>query len=342
MDQEKRSTHALERLFTRLRNDVNWLVVGGSMMSAAATLQGCATEESTEPQLELDQHSQKLLSSSEQDWAQKSGRRNRDMVQFVGPVIGPDGLKVERLLECGFRGGCQAAEILLHVRVRRQDNVDLSCKRVGLIYRREGPSTEPVTTYDSTYQGFSNGWEDWHVKVRLNNLWREGTMLNVNAWYQPGNVCLGNTFYDDNASDLYAVPALGAKPVWFMFPNSNDLVFTNTGITGKLKFRVANLDYDKQLEVHYTVDGTHWNIMRNGAEGQPNRLYYGETIGMFGNADWEQWEADIVLPPTTNGELRFAVGYTHAQNGTTSQTFWDNNAGNDYHLRAADFPPPAL
>ncbi len=340
MDQEKRPAHALERLFARLRDDVSWLVVGGSVISGAAV--GCAAEESAEPQLELDAHSQKLLSSATQDWAQQSGQRNRDRVQFVGPVIGPDGRKVERLLECGPRGGCQAAEILLHVRVRPQPNVDLSCKRVGVIYRREGPSNAPLTSFDSTYQGFSDGFEDWHVKVRLDNLWRDGTLLNLNAWYQAGDVCQGNTFYDDNAGDLHAVPALGARPVWFMYPNSDDLTFSNTGVVGKLKFRVANLDFNKQLELHYTVDGVNWSIIRNGAEGEPNRLYYAETIGMWGNDDWELWQADVVLPPASSGELRFAIGYTHASSGAKPQVFWDNNAGNDYHLRASDFPPPLL
>jgi hypothetical protein len=107
---------------------------------------------------------------------------------------------------------------------------------------------------------------------------------------------------------------------------------------------VANLDYDKQLALHYTLDGQTWQRMGmgSGAAGELNSLHYAYSLGIWGNDDYELWEADLDLPPATNGELRFAIAYTHGLGvGAAPRTVWDNNAGNDYHLRADNFPATA-
>ncbi len=330
-----RLAHPVETLFARLRDQPAWRLAGGAA-SLASLMPACA--DVNDP-MELAHSQAALLNSRVKDWAQREGERNTEEVQLVGQAW-ENGRYQERLLDCGPRGGCRTAELLLHVRVRRHQGVDLGCKRVGVIYRREGPSTQPVTVYDAEYKGSTGEWEDFHVRVRLENLWTEGTLLNVSAWYQPGEACQGKTFYDDNGGDLHVVSPLGSRPIWFMYPSQSDLTFSNDGTRGKLHFRVANLDYDKQLELHYTVDGVTWQRMSNGPAGELNNLHYAYSIGMWGNDDYEMWEADIDLPPSPTGELRLAVAYTHGlAAGATRRTVWDNNAGNDYRLAASTFSP---
>jgi hypothetical protein len=78
---------------------------------------------------------------------------------------------------------------------------------------------------------------------------------------------------------------------------------------------VENLSYNKEVGVHYSLDGGPWQTLA------------GQFLDMCNNSNCETWE---IRPPGGCGkQLKFAVYYENKDWGTT---YWDNNFKQDYTM----------
>ena len=104
-------------------------------------------------------------------------------------------------------------------------------------------------------------------------------------------------------------------------PWLNTIALGPGGVTGKVSVQVADLDYDKELELVASDDG--WQTVQHlgmGAAGDKNRLYWAEDFGSR-----ERWQIDLELP-STSSHFEYAVVYRHGVvNNARSYAFWDNN-----------------
>jgi hypothetical protein len=257
------------------------------------------------------------------DWAQYEGKRDTGMVSFTGHWYA----------ECASpntRFGCGDLAMHFFVRVKPQAHADLDWKRVGVVFRSPSDMTErtAVGHYQFTY---GNGDEEWRVTIQVPQ-WQ--SVIVFDAWYQDG---AGSTWIDDNEGEFHVVNAGPAYNVVRTEPWLQTVTVTEAGVGGRLSAQVADLDFDKQLELVATKDG--WQTVLRfgiGAAGDKNKWYWVED---FPYSNRERWHIDLDLPGGAD-RFEFAVGYKHGVvNGAKVYEFWDNNGGSNYRVERGEPQP---
>lgn len=311
---ESPATHELfTTAMSRLRR--RGASLGGAAMAGTVILQlpamiGCADV----PDLgAIDQH----------DWAQYEGQRNTTMVSFTG-----SSWTVCRYPNTRF--GCGAIEMWIKVRVRPVSGADINWKRVGVVYHTPDDATErtAIGNYVTTW---GNGDEEWHVPVLVST--SQKTVL-FDAWYQDG---AGHTYVDDNNGELHVANDGPSYNVVRVEPWRDTVVVTDTSVRGSISVQLADLDFDKQIELVATTDG--WNTVQwfgIGQAGQKNKLYWAEDYQWSGR---ERWQIDLDLA-TGGAQLEYAVVYRHGVvNNAKVYEFWDNNFGGNYTVVRQSITP---
>lgn len=301
------------RAMARTRATTARLLGGGAMVGSlgAVAIGGAACD------LDVPE----IGDSAQGDWVQYEGQRRPDMVSYVGQFWS----------ECAnpnTRFGCGTVDVFVKLRVKPVAGADISAKEVGVVY--SSPlDLEERTAYGYYYDTWSNGDEEWHVRVSLPT-WRD--FFTFNAFYRDGAY---HTFYDDNQGEYHAINAGPSEQIIRVNTYNSTVAVTGSGVAGKVSVRVADLDYDKQLRMVATVDG--WETVLDfgmGAPGDKNVWYWVQDV--YGA---ELWEIDLDLPGDYQ-RLEYAVQYKHGViNDATTYGFWANNGGNDYVVeRSPDVP----
>jgi hypothetical protein len=252
------------------------------------------------------------------DWAQYEGQRDTRMVEYTGAW--------SQSCTYNTRFGCGSVLITVSVRVQPVQHADLAWKRVGVVYRSPEDLTER-TAIGSFAQTLGNGDEEWRISFLA-----PGTQPVVvfDAWYQDG---AGKTWIDDNQGELHVINTGPAYQIVRVEPWLNTVAVGQDGVTGRISLQLADLDYDKQLEVVATKDS--WQtvlVFGIGAAGEKNKLYWVEDFSYAPGR--ERWQIDLDLPGGAN-HFEYALVYRHGVvNGARSYEFWDNNAGANYRVDA--------
>jgi hypothetical protein len=255
------------------------------------------------------------LGADEQaDWAQYEGRRDTAMVSYTG-----SSWSVCRFANTRF--GCGSYDLFIKLRVKPVTGANLDWKRVGVVYRTLDDATERTALgyYVATWPG---GDEEWHVPVLVSA--SQKTIL-FDAWYQDG---ASHTYVDDNSGELHVVNDGPSDQVVRVEPWNSTVVADALGVHGQISLQLADLDYDKQIELVATKDN--WRTVTVlGIGSGPNRWRWVEDYAWSGR---ERWVIDVDLPGATS-ELQYAVVYRHGVvNGARTYEFWDNNQGANYHV----------
>lgn len=310
---------SMERTLARLKDRTSQLVHSGTVAGAVtlATLLGLPGCDNATPAPSGDTPADPSLDNGKTDWAQAQGQRNPSMVTFAQSYwheyTNPSG-----------RFGYQGVDVIVKLRVKPVQGADLSQKRVGVEWHNPSmPSHTALGTYFATQ---ADGYEEWHVRMSLRTY--DPHPVVFNAWYQDGK---GNTFYDDNNGEFWAVAYDGAYSVVRQDFSQTKLTVGPTGVKGNITLAIADLDFDKDLRIRYTTDD--WKTfkeIRMGAQGAANTLSYTTKLGV----GMEQWKADIDLPGPVS-RLQYAVVYRHGiVNNASPVEFWDNNGGQNYVVLA--------
>lgn len=258
------------------------------------------------------------------DWAQYEGERRTDMVVYRGDFF------TERS-SCTSRAGCADLDVVLKVFVRNVPGANLDAKRVGVVFRI--PSWEQSSTAVGKYFATAGDLEEWHVRVRL-KAWSDFPQVLVfNAWYQDG---AGHTYYDDNQGEFHvaAVTDAGYNQVirqsFCCIPEVTSLTVSGQSVQGSIAVSVADLDYDKQIELVYSTDG--WKTLSTAGMGEgPNRWRYVRDL----YAGFDLWQIDLDVAADTE-RFEYAIVYRHGvTNDAKTYEFWDNNGGYNYVVTTA-------
>lgn len=310
---------ALERAVFRMEGRLGAFVKGGAFagamtFAAAPTVAGClaTTDRSDEP---LGEAEEAVLANGQSDWAQQQGQRNTSMVRYY-----QESWWSWNYTTCSSRFCPQYIDVFLKLAVRPVAGANLDQKRVGVVYRAPG-SNELTTVTGNYFTTWNDGDEEWHIKVTVPS---SQVFLSFNAWYQDG---AGNTFYDDNVGELHAVTAgptsiavvqMGGDPF-------TTVSLDETGVHGSVSARLMDVDYDKQVDMVYTLDNwqtSHWLSVGTG----DNAWHWVEDYGQ----DYERWTVDLDLPGDFQ-EMQYAIRYRHGVvNGAHAYEFWDNHNGQNY------------
>lgn len=264
----------------------------------------------------IDQQSETSTVESP-EWAQFEGTRDTRMVSYSGSWW-------SACSSSNTRYGCGATAIHVKVRVRPVAHADLAWKRVGVVFHTpDNPSDQ--TAIGSYYATLGDGTEEWHVTMTVPQ-WQ--TVVLFDAWYQDGR---GHTWIDDNEGELHVVNAGPDYQVVRVEPWMNTITLGEGGVTGRVSVQVADLDYDKELELVASDDG--WQTVQHfgmGAPGDRNRFYWAEDLGSR-----ERWQIDFDLP-TTSSHFEYAVAYRHGVvNHARRYAFWDNNGTANWRVDRA-------
>jgi hypothetical protein len=260
------------------------------------------------------------LSAVEQfDWAQYEGQRDTRMVKFTG----------EWSSSCTYntRFGCGSVLLQAIVKVQPVEHADLAWKRVGVVYRTPDDPTER-TAIGSYSRTLDNGDEEWRVSFLAPG---SEPVVVFDAWYQDGR---GKTWIDDNQGELHVINVGPAYQVIRVEPWLNTVAVTDTGVAGRLSLQLADLDFDKQLEVVATKDNWQTTLrLGMGNPGDKNKLYWVEDFPYAPGR--ERWQIDVDLPGGSD-HFEYALLYRHGVvNGARSYEFWDNNFGSNYRVTPA-------
>jgi hypothetical protein len=251
------------------------------------------------------------------DWAQDEGERRTDLVSFTGEAW-------SECRESSSRTGCYAYEMMFKVMVTPIANVDPQAKKVGVVYRNiEGANTDR-TANGRFFSKHADGREEWHVPVRA---YTYEDLVKFNVWYQPGNQ---KTYIDDNNGEGHVYANNNATQVIQAATWESSVTVTEGTVRGFIKVRVADIDFDKAIGMHASLDG--WATTQKfgtGNRGEKNKFYWVEDS--FGNTEY--WQIDLELDAANIQELRYAVFYEHGVVGEARRyTFWDNNHNSDYRV----------
>lgn len=254
-----------------------------------------------------------VVESSE--WAQYEGTRDTRMVSYSG----------EYWTDCAnpnTRFGCGATAIHLKLRVQPVAHADLEWKRVGIVYHLVGDSND-YTVLGSYVATLGDGSEEWHVTAVVPQ-WQN--VILFDAWYQDGH---GHTWIDDNQGELHAINAGPAYRVVRVEPWLNTVAINGDGVHGRISAQLADLDYDKDVELVATKDG--WQTVLRfgmGAPGDKNGWYWAEDLGSAS----ERWQIDLELPGPAD-RFEYALLYRHGVvNNARPYDFWDNNNEQNYAI----------
>jgi hypothetical protein len=259
-----------------------------------------------------------LAAVDQYDWAQYEGQRDTRMVQFTG--------QWSSSCQYNSRFGCGSMLISLSVRVKPADHADLDWKRVGIVYRTPEDQTER-TALGSYVKAYDNGDEEWRVSFSTPG---STPVIVFDAWYQDG---AGKTWIDDNQGEFHVINTGPGYTVVRVEPWLSTVAVGPTGVSGKISIQLADLDYDKQLEIVATKDNWQTTLhFGTGAAGDKNKLYWVQDYAYSGR---EQWQIDVDVPGGTDA-FEYAVVYRHGiVNNARTYEFWDNNFGSNYRVTPA-------
>lgn len=250
------------------------------------------------------------------DWAQFEGQRDTRMVKFTG----------EWSWSCtnNTRFGCGSVLVHAIVQVRPVEHADLAWKRVGVVYRTPDDRTDR-TAIGSYSRTLDDGNEEWRVSFLAPSA---DSVIVFDAWYQDG---AGKTWVDDNQGEFHVINPGPAYQIVRVEPWLVDVAVGEHGVTGRISIQIADLDYDKQLELVATKDN--WQTvlyLGMGAQGETNKLYWVEDFPYAPGR--ERWQIELDLPGGTD-HFEYAVVYRHGVvNGARTYEFWDNNDGRNYRV----------
>jgi hypothetical protein len=253
------------------------------------------------------------------DWAQYEGQRDTRMVSFTG----------EWSSSCTYntRFGCGSVLLQALVRVHPMEHADLAWKRVGVVFRTPEDLTER-TAVGSYSRTLDNGDEEWRVAFLAPG---SQPVVVFDVWYQDG---LGKTWIDDNQGELHVINTGPAYQVIRVEPWLNTIAVGPSGVSGRVSLQLADLDFDKQLELVGTTDN--WQTtLRFGIGGSTdkNKLYWVEDFPYAPGR--ERWQIDVDVPGGAD-HFEYALVYRHGVvNGARTYEFWDNNFGGNYRVDAA-------
>jgi hypothetical protein len=224
------------------------------------------------------------------------------------------------------RFGCGSVLIQAVVRVRPVEHADLSWKRVGVVFRTPEDLTErtAIGSYSTT---LASGEEEWRVSFLAPG---SQPVVVFDVWYQDG---LGKTWIDDNQGELHVINTGPAYQVIRVEPWLNTLAVGPGGASGRISLQLADLDFDKQLELVATKDNWQTTLRFGiGAAGDVNKLYWVEDFPYAPGR--ERWQIDVDAPGGSD-HFEYALVYRHGVvNGARTYEFWDNNAGSNYRVAA--------
>ncbi len=316
------STSTAQALQRIRRAKLKRLLNGGVATSAVATLavQGlgaCAVDDEGATTLDQTEVAPNVPAPGDgkADWAQYEGERNTDMVVYRGEYWTEQS-------DCNTRAGCMSLDLILKVFVKPVPAANLDAKRVGVVFRL--PSWEPgrTATAMGSYYSSYDGMEEWHVRIRMRQ-W-DGTIIPVfNAWYQDG---LGHTYYDDNMGEFHAADGWG-QAIHQLWWNGTDVQVNDSGVSGQIVVRVADLDWDKELDLVWTTND--WQDVHISGLGSPSDKnawfwvedsYYGRDV----------FRMNLNIPGSYE-EFEYAIVYRHGvTNNAIPYEFWDNAGGYNY------------
>lgn len=325
-------SEALEKALARVKRTTGLIITRGALGAAlvSAPMTACTSELGDADVAALEAE---LLNSSVLDWAQQRGERNPSMVRF-------EGTSWVELENCSRF--CSTANIFLRLIVTPVAGVDLSQKQVGVMYRST-TSTEPPHGFANFVRTLDDGTEEWQAVVPLRG-W-DPRVISFNAYYETGeffydeyaNEWRKRTFFDDNGGDLHVVaPGPSTWAIRRDF-SRDDIQVGPQGVQGTITARVANFDYEKEVEIVWTTDN--WattNVFGMGEPGQTNAWYFQEIIPSDPSVahDFERWAININLPGPAD-HFEYAILYRHGLgDGARRYEFWDNNYFRNYRVEA--------
>lgn len=316
---------SLEKVLARLRGGARTALKGtlaaGLLVPSSSSLLGCSRSQAPQPP---PRYVTKSAAFSIDDWVHAEGQANLDMVSYTGAYW-------TQSTGCSPRGGCTGIDVYLKVRVLKQDNIDLSAKKVGVFCADPFCSATGVTAVGGYFGELGGGWEEWHIPVHR-AMWDVG-VFTFTAWYQDGK---GNTWYDDNAGEGHVAPYYGPPVVIRHDWEQTDVVVSDAGVQGTVTMFLAGLDYDKEVRMTWTTDD--WQTANDFVMGPDatNAWHWKEDAGN----GFERWEIvlDIAGPAT---RFEYAVQYNHGVNGSaTLYEFWDNNGGKNHVVIKGAYTKP--
>lgn len=303
-------TRALRRMRQGATVSLQGTAIAGALVSSAP-LAGCTDAAGEDPT------ATEPGGGKADDWATQEGERNPYLVSWSG----------EAWSECrssSSRTGCYTYEMFVKVLVRNVSGTDPTAKKVGVVFRSvDQPGGERTTTgrYFTTH---ADGREEWHVPMTV---YTYEDLVKFNVWLQPGD---GKTYFDDNSGEGHVYANNNASQVIQAAPWESDVRVENGRVTGRVRVRVADIDHDKIVGMHASIDG--WATVLSfgiGQQGDKNKFYWVEDLW----GSYEYWQIDLDLEGAAIEELRYAVYYEHGTaNGARRQQFWDNNGGSDYRV----------
>jgi hypothetical protein len=259
-----------------------------------------------------------LSSVDQYDWAQYEGQRDTRMVKFTGTWSS----------SCTYntRFGCGSVLMHINVRVRPVQHADIAWKRVGVVYRTPEDLTErtAIGSYSTT---LDNGDEEWRVSFLAPGA---QPVVVFDTWYQDG---AGKTWIDDNEGELHVISAGPAYNVVRIEPWLNTIAVGDEGVSGRISVQLADLDFDKQLELRATTDNWQTSLSFGiGTSSEKNKLYWVEDFPWAPGR--ERWQIDLAIPGGAN-HFEYALVYRHGVvNNARTYEFWDNNYGSNYRVEA--------
>ncbi len=318
----------VEALLDRLRGGRGALragaLVGAMGVAAAGGLAGCEGEASDpEPQVQGDPSAPGVPSPGvdKADWAQAEGERNTEMVAYTGEYFTEYAVCYERF--------CNSVDTILKVFVKPTPGANIDSKRVGIVAGRPGyeGSATFLGTYFSTHP---DGLEEWQVRVggRSSSWGGYFPLFLFTAWYQDGT---GKTYYDDNQGEFHPVCAQNRysvlSQVWCCSDELTNVRIDDSGVTGKIRLLLSDLDYDKDLRLVWTTDA--WATVNEYAIGEGNEANAWRWVQDAWNGQ-EYWEINLAIPGDFQ-TFEYAIVYRHGVvNDARPYEFWDNNGGRNY------------
>lgn len=301
------------------RAKVSRLLNGGLATGAVAALglqglAGCAAEDESSATQNQTEYSPNVPAPGKTQ-NNTEGQRNTDMVRY-------DGESWTEQSDCNSRAGCMTLDVILKVLVRPVAGANLDAKRVGVVFRL--PSWEPgrTATAIGSYYTSNDGWEEWHVRVRRPN-WDPTFVPIFTAWYKDGK---NGVYYDDNQGEFHAVDGYHQAIYnrhWG--DNATSVQVSSSGVTGTISVQLADLDWDKQVDLVWTTDD--WATVGVYSLGEGQNAWHWMYDSYNG---YDIFNIDLNIPGSAS-EFTYAVVYRHGViNGAEPYEFWANNGGYNF------------